>query len=61
MHKCYIQPLDPKEDEPKARHGDARRNKALRLQEEDKEFDSKDLAFKDPPLFMYTDYEATNN
>ena len=60
-HQCYIQPLDPKEDLPKLRQGENIRKKAKRFLEANEEVTVEELAYKDPPLFIYADYEATQD
>lgn len=60
-HQCYIQPLDPKEDLPRPRRGQETRKKAKRFLEANEDVTVEHLAFKDPSLFIYADYEATNN
>lgn len=46
-HQCYIQPIDPAEDEPKKEKKKAKKTKS-----------SEELSKTKPPLSVYSDYEA---
>lgn len=57
-HKCYIQPVDPEEDEPEFKKvsRNAVGDRAIVLEEEDGVW-----VQKNKPLFVYADYEATTD
>lgn len=57
-HKCFIQPIDPNEDEPqlkKVKEGEIGNRKAYVDQ------DGSLSVEKSPPLFVYADYEAVTD